>query len=93
MLTDCPGGVFRTLSFRAHRIGDIAQAALAGLGPVLFRFAGDREARYFCGQAASEVGVITATDWDDTETRPARPRSCVLALSAPTRDQRWRLYG
>jgi hypothetical protein len=64
MLTDYPGGVFRTLSFRAHRTGDIAQAALAGLGPILFGFASDPEARYFYGQAASEVGVIAATDWN-----------------------------
>jgi hypothetical protein len=30
MLTDYPGGVFRKLSFKAHRTGDIVQAALAG---------------------------------------------------------------
>jgi len=64
MLTDYPGGVFPTLSFRAHRTGDIGQAALAGLGPILFGFAGDPEARYFYGQAASEIAVIAATDWD-----------------------------
>ena len=64
MLTDYPGGVFRTLSFRTHRTGDIVQAALAGLGPVLFGFAADPEAKYFYGQAASEVGVIAATDWN-----------------------------
>jgi hypothetical protein len=64
MLTKYPGGVFRILSFRAHRTGDIAQAALAGLGPILFGFANDAEAKYFYGQAASEAGVIAATDWD-----------------------------
>jgi hypothetical protein len=64
MLTDYPGGIFRTLSFRAHRTGDIAQAALAGLGPLLFGFANDPEAKYFYGQAASEAGVIAATDWN-----------------------------
>jgi hypothetical protein len=64
LLTDYPGGLLRTLSFRAHRTGDIAQAALAGLGPVLFGFANDPEAKYFYGQAASEAGVIAATDWD-----------------------------
>ena len=64
MLTDYPGGVFRTLSFRAHRTGDMVQAALAGLGPVLFGFADDPEAKYFYGQAASEAGVIATTDWD-----------------------------
>ena len=64
LLTDYPGGVYRTLSFHAHRTGDIAQAALAGLGPILFGFATDPEAKYFYGQAASEAGVIAATDWD-----------------------------
>ena len=64
MLTDYPGGVLRTISFRGHRIGDIAQAALAGLGPALFGFAKDPAARYFYGQALSEAGVIAATDWD-----------------------------
>jgi len=59
-----PGGVFRTLSFRAHRTRDIAQAALAGLGPILFRVANDPEAKYFYGQAVSEAGVIAATDWN-----------------------------
>ena len=64
MLTDYPGGVFRSLSFRAHRTGDIVQASLAGLGPVLFGFASEPEAKYFYGQAASEAGVIAATDWN-----------------------------
>jgi hypothetical protein len=64
MLTDYPGGVFRTLSFRTHRTGDIAQAALAGLGPIVFGFGSDPEANYFYGQAASEAGVIAATDWN-----------------------------
>jgi hypothetical protein len=64
LLTDYPGGVLRTFSFRTHRTGDVVQAALAGLGPVLFGFGSDPEARYFYGQAASEVGVIAATDWN-----------------------------
>ena len=64
MLTAYPGGVVPALSFKAHRTGDIGQAALAGLGPHLFGFAGDPEAKYFYGQAASEIAVIAATDWD-----------------------------
>jgi len=64
LITDYPGGVVRRLSFRGHRTGDIIQAGLAGLGPVLLGFADDPEARYFYGQALSEVGVIAATDWD-----------------------------
>ena len=64
MMTDYPGGVWKTLSFRGHRTGDVIQAALAGLGPLLFGFARDREAKFFYGQALSEAGVIAATDWD-----------------------------
>lgn len=64
MMTDYPGGVWRKLSFKGHRTGDICQAALAALGPVLFGFASDSEAQFFYGQAASEVGVIAMTDWD-----------------------------
>jgi hypothetical protein len=64
ILTDYPGGVVRMLPFRGHRTGDILQAALAGLGPALFGFGGDEAAQFFYAQAASEVGVITATDWD-----------------------------
>jgi hypothetical protein len=64
LLTDYPGGVFRTLSFRAHRTGDVMQALFAGVGPFLFGFARQPEANYFYGQALSEVGVIAATNWD-----------------------------
>src|SRR5215212_6575788 len=64
MLTDYPGGVYRTLSFKGHRTGDIMQAALAGLGPAVFGFANDPEAKYFYGQALTEAGVIAATDWN-----------------------------
>ena len=64
MLTNYPGGVLRVLSFRGHRKGDIVQAALAGLGPVLFGFARDPEAKFFYGQAAAEGGVVALTDWD-----------------------------
>ncbi len=64
MLTDYPGGVHPTLSFKAHRTGDMIQAGLSALGPALFGFAGDREAQFFYWQALSEAGVIAATDWD-----------------------------
>lgn len=64
LFTDYPGGVWPRLSFKTHRTGDIGQALLAGLGPVMFGFAGEPEAAFFHGQAASEVGVIMATDWD-----------------------------
>jgi len=64
LLTNYPGGLYRTLSFKTHRTGDVFQAILAGIGPALFGFAKDPEAKYFYGQALSEAGVIAATDWD-----------------------------
>lgn len=64
LLTDYPGGVFRVLSFTQHRTGDLLQAALAGLGPWLLGFGGEKEAKFFYGQALSELGVIATTDWD-----------------------------
>jgi hypothetical protein len=64
LFTDYPGGVWRKLSFKTHGILDGAQAALAGLGPMMFGFADRSEARFFYSQAASEVGVIASTDWN-----------------------------
>jgi hypothetical protein len=63
LLTNYPGGVKPVISFKGHRTGDIAQAALAGLGPVIFGFARAPEARFFYAQATSEAGAIAATDW------------------------------
>ena len=64
LMTKYPGGLFPVISFRGHRTGDIVQAALAGVGPMLLGFGDTAEAKYFYGQAASEAGVIAATDWD-----------------------------
>ena len=49
LMMNYPGGVYRVISFKGHRTGDIAQAALAGLGPMLFGFAGEPEAKFFYG--------------------------------------------
>ena len=68
LMTDYPAGVWRRISFKTHRSVDMMQAALAGLGPVVMGFRNDPEAAYFYGQAASEVGVIAATDWDAVTT-------------------------
>src|SRR4051794_195077 len=40
LFTDYPGGVWRRISFKTHGMLDGVQAALAGLGPVLFGFGG-----------------------------------------------------
>jgi len=67
MATDYPGGVWKKISFQMHGVLDMVQAALAGFGPLLFGFAGSGDAKPFYAQAASEVGVIAATDWDGME--------------------------
>jgi hypothetical protein len=64
LLTDYPGGVWRTISFKTHGTLDVVQAALAGLGPLLFGIQDTPEATAFYGQALSEVGVIATTDWN-----------------------------
>jgi hypothetical protein len=64
LLTDYPGGLFRTISFKTHRTMDIIQAGMSAAGPSLLGFAGDPEAQAFHGQALVEGGVIAATNWD-----------------------------
>jgi hypothetical protein len=64
MLTDYPGGVFRTLSFQTHRTIDIILAGMTAAGPAMLGFAGDPEAQAFHGQAVLEGGVIAMTDWE-----------------------------
>ena len=64
LMTDYPGGAARMISFRTHGLMDVMQAGLLALGPSLLGFSGTREARLFYGQAALEMGVVAATDWD-----------------------------
>jgi len=71
LLTDYPGGVWRKISFKTHGMLDAVQAALAGSGPALFGFADEPEATFFYSQAASEVAVIAATNWNAGELRGA----------------------
>jgi hypothetical protein len=67
MLTDYPGGLFRTISYRTHGTIDTLQAGIMALGPVLMGFAGDPEAQMFHGGAAVEAAIVAATDWDATD--------------------------
>jgi hypothetical protein len=71
-LTDYEGTGEKPISFKMHGTLDAVQATTAAVAPVLHGFAGEREAAYFYGQAANEVGVISFTDWD--EGMPARSR-------------------
>ena len=64
LMTDYPGGVWRTISFKTHGALDVTQAALVALGPTMLGFADEPEAQVFHGQAFLEGGVIAATNWN-----------------------------
>ena len=64
MMTDYDGDGKKPINFKLHGTLDAVQATTAALAPVLHGFASEPEAAYFWGQAANEVAVIAATDWD-----------------------------
>ncbi|HUQ87303.1 MAG TPA: hypothetical protein VM096_07070 [Vicinamibacterales bacterium] len=64
LCTDYPGGVVRGISFRMHGLMDTLQAGMLAAGPAMLGFADTDDARLFYGQAAVEMGVVAATDWD-----------------------------
>ena len=71
LMTDYPGGVFRTLSFKTHGTIDVLQAGMSALGPMMLGFADEPEAQFFHGQAAVEAAVVAATDWNNAAARQA----------------------
>ena len=64
LMTDYYGTGEKPISFKMHGTLDIVQAATAATAPLMMGFAGEREALFFYGQAANEVGVVAMTDWD-----------------------------
>jgi hypothetical protein len=64
LLTRYPGGVVPAMSFKMHGVMDAVQGTLLAVGPVLLGQQDDPDSRYFYGQAALEMGVVAATDWD-----------------------------
>ena len=69
LMTDYPGGVFRTLSFKTHGAVDALHAGMTAMGPALLGFGGTPEAKMFHAQAAVEAAVVAATDWNGTGMR------------------------
>ena len=64
LLTRYPGGVIPAMSFKMHGMMDAVQGALLAAGPLLLGQQDDPDSKYFYGQAALEMGVVAATDWD-----------------------------
>lgn len=69
LMTDYPGGVFRTVSFKTHGAIDALQAGMTAMGPAVLGFSGTPEAKMFHALAAVEAAVVAATDWDGTGAR------------------------
>ena len=67
MLTDYPGGVFRSVSFRTHGWVDVLLAGMTAAGPAMLGFADEPVARVFHGQAAIETAIVAATDWTSAD--------------------------
>lgn len=64
MMTRYPGGVIPAMSFQMHGVMDTVQGALLAAGPILLGQQDDPDSRLFYGQAAVEMGVVAATDWE-----------------------------
>lgn len=64
LLTRYPGGAFPVMSFKMHGMIDAMQGAMLAAGPALLGQTDDPDARYFYGQAAVEMGIVAATDWE-----------------------------
>jgi hypothetical protein len=64
LLTDYPGGVQQTLSYKAHGRIDAGLAGITGTMPRLLGFSDDPEARFFGVQALTETAVTALTDFD-----------------------------
>jgi len=64
LMTDYDGKSNKPINFKMHGTMDALQAATAAAGPMLHGFADEPEAAFFYGQAANEIAVIAATDWD-----------------------------
>jgi hypothetical protein len=52
------------MSFKTHGMMDAMQGAMLAAGPALLGQTDDPDARFFYGQAALEMGVVAATDWE-----------------------------
>lgn len=64
MVTDYPGGVWKSMSYRSHGKIDAGLAGLTAMMPNLMGFNDDTEARFFQMQGIAEAAVTGMTDFD-----------------------------
>lgn len=63
-LTDCPGGVWKKISFETHGKVDPGVAALIASLPGMLGFSGEPESRLFAGMGIGIAAVRSLTDFD-----------------------------
>ncbi|HWY71443.1 MAG TPA: hypothetical protein VNX88_22440 [Terriglobales bacterium] len=72
-LTDCPGGVWKKISFETHGKIDTGVSALVASLPNLLRFSEERESKLFQGIGIGLAAVKSLTDFEqgssNAETR------------------------
>ena len=63
-LTDCPGGVWKKISFETHGKIDPGVSALVASLPDMLGFSGESEAKLFQGMGIGIAAVSSLTDFD-----------------------------
>jgi hypothetical protein len=64
-LTDCPGGVWKKISFETHGKVDPGVSALVASMPNLLGFSDEREAKLFQGIGVGLAAVRSLTDFEE----------------------------
>jgi len=64
LVTDYPGGVFRTISYRTHGRNDAAIAALTASAPGILGFAHRGQSGFFVVHGLLATGITGMTDFD-----------------------------
>ncbi len=64
VLTDYPGGVFKTIEYKTHGRIDAGLAAMTAAAPQVLGFSNQPEARFFSLQAITETVITGMTDFN-----------------------------
>jgi hypothetical protein len=74
-LTDCPGGVWKKISFETHGKIDPGVSALVASLPDMLGFGGESEAKLFQGMGIGIAAVGSLTDFDQGSSNAETRRS------------------
>lgn len=80
-LTDCPGGVWKKISFETHGKVDVGISALVASLPSLLGFADERESKLFQGVGIGLAAVNGLTDFEHGSSNEETRRRVRLSSS------------